>query len=281
MKKKFQILFLAFAATVSAQNYRFVYEYKMKPDIDNKYSEVTDYMNLDTDGKRSYFYNAVKYERDSAYQVNKDLAALFKSKNYDRNLNYILEKDYAKKETNLYDKFKTANLVLTDHESPKWVIHKEFLKINDINCQKATAKYKGREWEAWFSKDYPVNDGPYKFNGLPGLIVRVRDSEDDHVFNLIQVKKVNTMFSLVPKNSKKITEQEYKKLLKNDVFSPEDIESMNVDSKAGKMGIQLKDGYIAQLDLDQIKKAGKGNNDAEIARMLKKGNNPIERESTH
>ncbi|REC44082.1 hypothetical protein DRF67_18360 [Chryseobacterium pennipullorum] len=46
-----------------AQNYRFVYEYKMKSDIDNKDSQVIDYMNLDSDGKKSYFYNAVKYER--------------------------------------------------------------------------------------------------------------------------------------------------------------------------------------------------------------------------
>lgn len=278
MKKIYKLLFLALACTVSAQNYRFVYEYKMRSDIDHKDSQVTDYMNLDSDGKKSYFYNAVKYKRDSIYQADKDLKALFKSKNYDRNLGYIIEKDYSKREANLYDKYKTANLVIADSEVPKWSVQKEFLNINGMNCQKAVTRYKGREWEAWFSKDYPISDGPYKFNGLPGLVVRIKDTDNDHVFNMIQVKKVNSIFGFVPKNNKKMTDQEYRKLLKDDTFSPEDIESINIDGQAGKMGIQLKDGYVTQLELSQIKKAGKGNEDAELGRLLKKSNNPIEKE---
>ncbi|MDN3693506.1 GLPGLI family protein [Chryseobacterium tructae] len=280
MKKFYTLLFLAVVCTAPAQNYRFVYEYKMKSDIDNEDSYVIDYMNLDSDGKKSYFYNAVKYERDSIYQADKDLKMLFKSKNYDRNLGYIIEKDYSKREANLYDKYKTANLVITDHEVPKWSVRKEFLKVNGVNCQKAVTQYKGRAWEAWFSKEYPISDGPYKFNGLPGLVIRIKDLDNHHVFNMIQVKKVNSIFSIVPKNNKKMSDQEYRKLLKNETFSPEDIESINIDGQTGKMGVQLKDGYAAQLDMAQIKKAGKGNEDSELARLLKKSNNPIEKENS-
>lgn len=280
MKNIYTLLFLALSCAVSAQNYRFVYEYKMKSDIDNEDSYVTDYMNLDSDGKKSYFYNAVKYERDSIYQADKDLKMLFKSKNYDRNLGYIVEKDYSKKEANLYDKYKAANLVIGDREVPKWSVQKEFLKINGIDCQKAITQFKEREWEAWFSKEYPISDGPYKFNGLPGLVIRIKDMDNHHVFNMIQVKKVNSIFSFVPKNNKKMSDQEYRELLKNERFSPEDIESINIDRQTGKMGIQLKDGYAVQLDMNQIKKAGKGNEDAELARLLKKSNNPIEKENS-
>jgi GLPGLI family protein len=60
---------------------------------------------------------------------------------------------------------------------------------------KATTNYKGRVWEAWFSKEYPINDGPYKFTGLPGLIVSLKDSEGDHIFNLIQIKKIKLCLS--------------------------------------------------------------------------------------
>lgn len=279
MKKLYKFLFLAVTCTISAQNYRFVYEYKIRTDVERKESQVTDYMNLDSDGKKSYFYNAVKYERDSVYHVDKDLKALFKSKNYDRNLGYIIEKNYSKREASLYDKYKTVNLVITDSEVPKWSVQKEFLNINGMNCQKAVTRYKGREWEAWFSKDYPISDGPYKFSGLPGLVVRIRDLDNDHIFNMIQVKKINSIFSFVPKSNKRMTEQEYWKLLKDDAFSPEDIESINIDGKTGKMGVQLKDGYVTQLDMSQIKKAGKGNEDAELGRLLRKSNNPIERET--
>jgi GLPGLI family protein len=53
---------------------------------------------------------------------------------------------------------------------PVWKIEKEFLKINNMNCQKAVANYKGRIWEAWFSKDYPISDGPYKFMDCQDLL---------------------------------------------------------------------------------------------------------------
>jgi GLPGLI family protein len=93
-------------------------------------------MNLDSDGKRSYFYNAAKYERDSAYNITKNTAVLYNGKKYDQNLGYIVEKNYAQKSIKFYDKYKTANLLVIEDEAQKWNIEKEFLKINNINCQK-------------------------------------------------------------------------------------------------------------------------------------------------
>ncbi|MGG5207385.1 GLPGLI family protein [Chryseobacterium sp. MIQD13] len=274
----YRLLFLLCASFISAQTYRFVYEYKMKPDAGKKDSVVTDYMNLDTDGKKSYFYNAVKYERDSAYLTDKSYSALLKGKRYDRNLNYTIEKDYAKKTISFYDRFKNASLVIKDNSTPNWIIENEFKKINNMNCQKAIADYKGRKWEAWFSKDFPVNDGPYKFSGLPGLVVMIKDSENDHTFDLIQIKKINALANFVPKNNKLITNEAYRKLLKGYTFSSgEDIAGMSIDSKAGKMEMQLKDGYITQFDYNELKKSG-ANMDAVIANKLRLSNNPIEKE---
>ncbi|MDR2234892.1 MAG: GLPGLI family protein [Chryseobacterium sp.] len=276
----YKLLFLLSAAFFSAQNYRFVYEYKMKSDIKSD-SLVTDYMSLDTDGKKSYFYNTAKYERDSAYAADKDFAKLFNRRNYNRNLNYLIEKDYAKKTISFYDQFKSVKLVTADSEIPQWKIEKEFVKINNMNCQKAVADYKGRNWEAWFSKDYPVNDGPYKFSGLPGLVVSVKDSEGQHIFNLIQIKKMKTLFDRVPENSKKMSENEYKKLMKNYTFIPsEDFEAFQADSKAGTVGVQLKDGYTVQYNVKELERfTGKGETiDDEILRRLKRTNNPIERD---
>ncbi|PIF45590.1 GLPGLI family protein [Chryseobacterium sp. 52] len=274
----YRLLFLLLASFISAQSYRFVYEYKMKPDAGKKDSLITDYMNLDTDGKKSYFYNAVKYERDSLYSADKSYPALLKSKHYDRNLNYTIEKEYSKKTVTFYNKYKTVNMVTTDNEVPKWKIENDFKKINTINCQKAVADYKGRKWEAWFSKDFPMSDGPYKFNGLPGLVVSIKDSENDHVFDLIQIKKINTVTAFIPKNNKQMTSAEYRKLMNNYTFIPaEDIAGMNVDSKAGIIGMELKDGYVTQLDYNELKKSGK-QMDVLIAKKLRMTNNPIEKE---
>ncbi|MGC5746595.1 GLPGLI family protein [Chryseobacterium sp. NFX27] len=274
----YRFLFLLWASFFSAQSYRFVYEYKMKPDAEKKDSVVTDYMNLDTDGKKSYFQNGVKYERDSVYNADRRYPALLKSRQYDRNLSYTVEKDYTEKTIHFYDKYKTVSIITSDNEAPKWKIENDFKKINNMNCQKAVVDYKGRQWEAWFSKDFPVNDGPYKFSGLPGLVVSVKDSENDHSFDLIQIKKISKVVSFIPKNNKQMANSEYRKLIKNYTFTPaDDISGMSVDSKAGIMGLELKDGYVTQLDYNELKKSGK-QMDALIARKLRMTNNPIEKD---
>jgi len=274
----YRLFFLLLASLISAQSYRFVYEYKFRPDINNKDSLVTDYMNLDTNGKKSFYSNAVKFERDSVYNIDKSYPALLKGKHYDRNLNYTIEKDYADKTINFYDKFKNVSFVITDNETPKWKMENEFKKINTMSCQKAVAEYKGRKWEAWFCKDFPVSDGPYKFSGLPGLVVSIKDSENDHTFDLIQIKKINTVNAFIPKNNKQMTNEEYRKLIKNYLFNPgDDITGMNVDSKAGKMELQLKDGYVTQFDYNELKKSGARMDDV-IANKLRLTNNPLEKE---
>jgi hypothetical protein len=111
--------------------------------------------------------------------------------------------------------------------------------------------------------------------------VKIRDKENQHQFNLIQIKKMKTMFDLVPKKGKTMTDAEYKKLIKNYIFIPaEDFEAFNVDKKTGTIGVQLKDGYAVQYNIKELemgKRAGE-NIDDEIIRRLKRTDNPIERD---
>ena len=65
-----------------------------------------------------------------------------------------------------------------------WVIQSASKTINGFQAQMATTSFAGREYTAWFTPEIPIADGPYKFNGLPGLILEVRDSKDHYVFEL-------------------------------------------------------------------------------------------------
>lgn len=60
----------------------------------------------------------------------------------------------------------------------KWEIQNEFKKINIYNCQKAKGEFRGREYIVWFSPDIPISLGPWKLNGLPGLILEANDSKN-------------------------------------------------------------------------------------------------------
>jgi len=57
-----------------------------------------------------------------------------------------------------------------------WELLNETKKINSFNCQKARGNFRGRTYTVWFTNDIPVSLGPWKLNGLPGLILEATDS---------------------------------------------------------------------------------------------------------
>ena len=56
-------------------------------------------------------------------------------------------------------------------------------------CHKATTIFRGRIWTVWYTLDLPYSDGPWKFCGLPGLVLYAYDSEDKFRFNCIGIEK--------------------------------------------------------------------------------------------
>ena len=53
----------------------------------------------------------------------------------------------------------------------KWQIQSETKKILSYTCQQALGEHRGRKYIAWFTSDIPLSDGPWKFGGLPELLL--------------------------------------------------------------------------------------------------------------
>ena len=76
-----------------------------------------------------------------------------------------------------------------DMELFEWTILNETMQWNTFKLQKATTEFGGRKWIAWFAPDIPISDGPYKFNGLPGLIVNIKDENEHYSFRVKSISK--------------------------------------------------------------------------------------------
>lgn len=63
-----------------------------------------------------------------------------------------------------------------------WQICDSAKTVLGYECIMATTDYHGRKWTAWFSPEIPVPDGPWKFQGLPGLILEASEPSGVHVF---------------------------------------------------------------------------------------------------
>lgn len=93
--------------------------------------------------------------------------------------------------------FTPMNIGYNEDLKFNWKIDAQKEKIGAYNAQKATTEYGGRKWTAWFTADIPLQDGPFKFHGLPGLIVKVADDGNNYSWELKGNKKVEN-FNEIP-----------------------------------------------------------------------------------
>lgn len=97
-----------------------------------------------------------------------------------------------------------------------WQLEKDIDTIATYVCQKATLKFRGRNYTAWFTPDVPLSDGPWKFSGLPGLILKVEDIDQLYSFTLIGMIQAKDPLPIMIEKTDylKITREEYNKQIK-------------------------------------------------------------------
>lgn len=77
-----------------------------------------------------------------------------------------------------------------------WKLSDETMTIGDYNSQSAYCFYGGRKWVAWYTTEIPINDGPYKFYGLPGLIIKLYDEKEHYVFEMTKIERYKNGLSI-------------------------------------------------------------------------------------
>ena len=156
-------------------------------------------------------------------------------------------------------------------------------------AQKATTSYGGRDWIAWFTAEIPFQDGPYKFYGLPGLIVKMEDTTGSHIMTLVGNKKIqnpssDAEFKLpagmvmlgVGGKEIEVTEDQFRKVWKAYVNDPsKNMRQMMAGNGDMKMTFKFKDASGKEIsDPNQVLRAMEKSTKERLA----KDNNPIEPE---
>ena len=127
-------------------------------------------------------YNYGKYWGYTASTgILKESSKIFKN----RLTSEIVTIDYIS--VNQIEKYKYSEMV----KPQEWQMGRDTATILRYFCQKATTTFRGRSYEAWFSPEIPVNEGPWKFFGLPGLILKITDSENVFSFVCVGIEHLN------------------------------------------------------------------------------------------
>ncbi len=143
------------------------------------------------------------------------------------------------------------------------IIEDSTANILGYECIKAESDYHGRKWEAWFSPEIPMSFGPWKFHGLPGLILKA-EAEGGFSFTATGITQSDRIITpmYLQENYSKV---DRKKALENDEYFRNNMESIlnargqtvkvyTIDDDGNRIETPQYDGLKHGLEPDYKKK---------------------------
>lgn len=228
------------------------YRYTKQKDSSDFLSKDNDIMILSIGKKFSLYYSYLKHfgnrnmEEDNKTGKNKESISLKdhtisidaskrRTDYYMQNETEVIKIDYNKKVVNITDQlFSNAYEYSEDLVAPKWQIELATTSILNQKCQRAVTLFKGRKYTAWFASSIPLPYGPWMFNGLPGLILRVSDDKEQFVFECIELNtpwsstKVFKPYTNIQLTTKKKLSDKKKLLQQNPIAFMQEVEGKTI-----------------------------------------------------
>lgn len=263
MKKLMIAFIMLLGIFIYSQNQRFIYEYKFVKDSTEKNNVESEIMYLDVTKKGSKFYSIDRKTTDSlSMGETKEMSGMQVAREMKGQISFVVEKSYPSYQTIFFNRLDNDinKYKVIDARKLNWKILPDKEKIGEFTAQKATSDFAGRTWIAWFVSTIPIQDGPYKFRGLPGLIVKIADKTNSHIFELKGIEKLKENQVWVPETGNQFERivsvdlKKYRKLFIEDRKNPGKMISL---SSSEGMTIMLGDNGQPMNRNEQIKELEK------------------------
>ena len=201
----------------------------------------------------SCFYSAPRKSNDSLSVVKnleyvqmmmKDIKAFSQASSFERE---VIFKNYPAGKMTVHNRYSLENWeYVEDWDKPIWQITDSTATILGYECVQAITDYRGRRWIVWFTPEIPINDGPWKLCGLPGLILEAHDSRNHYHFTAVSIK---------PNPKTKVVYFDY-----SDRLSTNRIASLKERQKALKVSIRslMLSSGMYKIDPNKIKMSNEG-----------------------
>lgn len=210
MLKLFILICTLSSCILSSQDLRVKYKYTSILDSTKRYSVSDEVMNLDIYEKKSIFYSNKFFIQDSIDKTHHQ-----NSFTESPSVMYHVIKERPKMDVHYITSGLTSDLNVIENRKLEWKIVEEYEYILGYKSQMAETEFAGRKWIAYFTPDISINDGPYKFKGLPGLILKVADIGNNHRMEAISIEKIlaGHRYDLDYNKYLEISQDKFKKLM--------------------------------------------------------------------
>lgn len=196
------VCFLSSLSTYSQANFDRVYLCKYNFTFQRDSSSVAksrDLMVLDIGKNYCRYYSElrqqgvkqvaedIKGKNNSPGVINLGEVSILNYTHYDKETEIVINY-YSQKRIKIFDAFGRKPAFYNDTLlAPVWDIKEDTVTILNQLCQKAFCSFKGRNYIAWFASSIPIPLGPWQFNGLPGLILKIHDDKNQFLWEAVEL----------------------------------------------------------------------------------------------
>jgi GLPGLI family protein len=212
--KLFIGILLFFISAVCYSNNNICIEYTVRSNQPNSQSDGIEVYKLNLrEGYSTYYkFNILESEKPK-FVVKQDIDRVIKESDFlvkDYQTNSILFKSNSS--------FVKSKVVKDSMNLIHWKIDRSVsIKIMGYDCYKATGNFRGRNYTSYYTPKIPISDGPFKFSGLPGLILKISSDDNYSIFEATKIdlndKSALSLYPIEFKN-KSILFSEYAILVK-------------------------------------------------------------------
>ncbi len=183
-------IFLDDTVCIGKSVYKIHYSVGIVNDVENLESKVSDLLVLEIGESLTRCYNQNLFLYDSSYTASEK-----QGKNaypIARGVHFPEEvlKHFPEAKLIVNHRMPRKNIYQYEEDIPnwQWKLCEETCEILGYSCRKAQCAFRGRLWTAWYTEQIPISDGPWKFCGLPGLILKVEDEKGHYSFTCESVE---------------------------------------------------------------------------------------------
>lgn len=186
---RFFTLFIFICISLNAQNFDYIATYNIEFNTDFPASYASTLL-MNSEKNNSYYILDYDKSEPTYYDENKS-AVILSPTNTDDLLVFNQLNEFV---ISLEEGFKSSYWV-KDQIVFDWIMTNETKESDGYVMQKATTTFRGRDYVAWFTKEIPIPMGPYKFYGLPGLIMEIYDTDNIYHWTITKIEENKTIAS--------------------------------------------------------------------------------------
>lgn len=202
--------------------FRVIYKSTLQATKEKQPVAIIDTMALDISQNQSIYYDWFQSKRDSIVSKIISESTMFivePTPEFIQSIlantdNYKITDEKTKGESAVIYKTRSSSKVVTTNRkeqtflklseivAPQWTMYDDEIQHLGYTAKKATTTFRGRNYTAYFTLDIPINDGPWKLFGLPGLILKAETDDEILKFEAIGLDQVEDAEIISPANRK-------------------------------------------------------------------------------